>query len=167
MGIWMLIYGFHFKKLSIPILAITGCGSMFCLVVSPVIGGRTALPFIFFLFLLIAIFTVELLKEARMMVYVVFILFLFPLGTLSALSFNINYNGYLNNYNIEKLNHEILIKHSNTTDKEITLYKSKDSGFGVARGYEEPSITYWMKEYYNIPQDVVFNWVDIYEDIRE
>lgn len=165
-GIWMLLYGFQRKKLSIPILAISGCGSIFCLVLSPALGGRTVLPFIFYIFLLICLFASELLKNSKKYIVVLFILCLLPIALKSAYRFGIIYNGYLGNYAIEKLNYAILKQHDGTTDTEITLYKAKDSFYGVKRSYEEPSMEYWMKEYFNIPQEVEFKYVDIYESVR-
>ncbi len=165
-GVWMLIYGFQRKKLSIPILAISGCGSIFCLVVSPVLGGRTSLPFIFYIFLLITIFTNELLKNSKNYMILCFMILMIPLAFKSALNYKVIYNGYLENYGIEKLNYRILQKHNGTQEKEITLYKSLEPFYGVSRSYQEPSIEYWMKEYFNIPQEVEFKYVDIYESVR-
>ena len=64
----------------------------------------------------------------------------------------------------------ILKKHDGTDKKEITLYKSKNVLYGGIRSYENfsknSSMDYWIKEYFNIPQDVEFNWIDIYGDVR-
>lgn len=166
-GIWMLIYGYQRKKMSIPIIAITGCSSIFCLLLSPVLGGRTNLPFLFFIILLIAIFASDFLKDAQNYVSLCFLICMVPFALKGALNYYITYNGYLDNYAIEDLNFEILKHYENTEKKEITLYKSKTTWFGSTRSYEEPSMDYWIKEYFNIPQDVEFKWVDIYEEIRE
>lgn len=90
-----------------------------------------------------------------------------PFALKGAINYYATYNGYLENKPIEDLNFEILRHHENTDKKIITLYKSKTTWFGSTRSYEEPSMDYWIKEYFNIPQDVEFQWVDIYEDIRE
>lgn len=166
-GIWMIIYSYQKKKMEIIPIAISGCGSIFCLVVSPVVGGRTALPFIFFIFALIAIFINELLKDSKLYFVLAIVFTICPFALKSAYNFSIVYNGYLANYAIERLNYDILKNHNGTIEKVITLYKSKDTSFGVSRAYEEPSINYWMLEYFNIPQDVEFNWVDIYEEVRK
>lgn len=166
-GIWMLIYGYQRKQMSIPVIAITGCSSIFCLLVSPVLGGRTNLPFIFFIFILIAIFTSDFLKDTKKMVSLCFLICMIPFALKGAINYYATYNGYLENKPIEDLNFEILKHHENTDKKIITLYKSKTTWFGSTRSYEEPSMDYWIKEYFNIPQDVEFQWVDIYEDIRE
>ncbi len=165
-GIWMLIYSFQKKKLGIIPIAISGCASMFCLVVSPVIGGRTALPFIFFMIALIVIFINELLKDSKAYVTLLVMICMLPFALKGAYNFGIVYNGYLLNYDIEKLNYAILEKYEGTTAKEITLYKSKDTSFGVARPYEEPSVEYWVKEYFNISQETQLKWIDIYEEVR-
>ncbi len=166
-GIWMLIYGYQRNKKSIFILALSGCASMFCLVLSPVIGGRTALPFIFYIFLLIIIFTNEFLKESKAYISLIVLILLVPLSIRGMGNYYLVYSGYLSNYNIERLNYDILQKHFGTQKETITLYKSKETSFGVARPYEEPSMEFWLKEYFNIPQETKLEWIDIFEEVRE
>jgi hypothetical protein len=50
--------------------------------------------------------------------------------------------------------------------KIITLYEYPDAWYGSTRSYQEPSMDFWIKEYFNIPQDVKFHWVDIYGGLR-
>ncbi len=170
-GIWMVIYCYQKKKMSILPIAISGCGSFFCLLISPSIGGRTVIPFLFFSFLLIVIFTNEFLTDSKLYVILFFIIAMIPFALKSAYNFGIIYNGYLLNYDIGRLNYDILEKHNGTDKNNITLYKSKDDTFGALMPYEElaktTSMDYWIKEYFNIPQNVEFKWVDIYGDVRK
>ena len=50
--------------------------------------------------------------------------------------------------------------------EEINLYKNRITWYGTTRSYEEPSMDFWIKEYFNIPQDVEFKWIDIYNKVR-
>ena len=63
-----------------------------------------------------------------------------------------------------ELNNQILSNYNN--ENKIKLYKVKDSMYGSTQSYEEPSMDFWIKEYYNIPQEVKFEWEDIYEKFR-
>ena len=75
------------------------------------------------------------------------------------------YCGYRDNYAIMKLNDKILRSYKEGNDS-ITLYKVENIWYGSTQSYEEPSMDFWIKEYYDIPQKVTFNWSDIYEEIR-
>ena len=164
-GIWLIIYGLKFNKIEIALLAVTGCSSIFCLILSPVVGGRTSLPFIFFIFLLIIIMLEDILSE-RYFKYILILLFV-PLSFNGLVNYKINYNGYLENYGIEKLNFKILSSNYGIKDKKIiNLYKYPETWFGSTRSYEEPSMDYWIKEYFNITQEAEFNWIDLYEEVR-
>ena len=74
------------------------------------------------------------------------------------------YNGYKKNYGIHQLNFELLQNYK--TGDRITLYKVADSWYGCTLSYEEPSMDFWIKEYFNIPHEVEFEWIDIYETLR-
>ena len=164
-GIWLIIYGFKFNKIEIPLLAIVGCSSIFCLILSPVLGGRTSLPFIFFIFLLITILLEDILDN-KYYKYMVILLFI-PFAVIGLINYKINYNGYLENYGIEKLNFKILSSNYGLDEnKTINLYKYSETWFGSTRSYEEPSMDYWIKEYFNITQEADFNWIDPYEEVR-
>ena len=77
------------------------------------------------------------------------------------------YKGYQDNYPINKLNDQILKSYDATKDgNTLTLYKVEDSWFGSTQSYEEPTMNEWICEYYNIPKDVTFKWIDIYERFR-
>ena len=77
------------------------------------------------------------------------------------------YHGYRENYSIYKLNDEKLRNYKKVSNnKTIDLYKIENSWYGSTQSYEEPSMDFWIKEYYNIPQDYNFNWIDLYEQLR-
>lgn len=165
-GIIMIWYGKQTNKISIVILSLAGCASVFCLVLSPVVGGRTLLPFLFYIFLLIVIFIAELLKESTYLQKLLLVIGVCFVGCFGIVNYYKIYQGYLENYEIEKLNFEILKMKKLEENEVVTLYKAKDSYYGSTRSYEDPSIEYWIKEYFAIPQSVRFTWVDLYKNIR-
>lgn len=64
------------------------------------------------------------------------------------------YSGYRDNYSIYK---------SYKDEEIITLYQLENSWLGSTQSFEESSMDIWIKEDYDIPQDVQFEWMDIYE----
>ena len=60
----------------------------------------------------------------------------------------------------------MLKNYSAQNGNQITLYKIPESEYSAYMPYEFPGIDYWMKQYFNIPNDVTFNWVDIFEPLR-
>ncbi len=73
----------------------------------------------------------------------------------------------MENYSLEKLNFTILENYEEKDGKTITLYKYPNFWYGSTRSYQEPSMDYWIKEYFDIPQDVTFEWEDIYKGVRQ
>ena len=173
--IWFISYFvislFYYKDSNeIEYCAIEVCAmaSIFCLLVSPVTGGRTGLPFIFLIIILICKGFIDIIKSKNKIFLSIFIL-LFAILAFKGLKNYVNvYLGYRHNYEINRLNDLILRKYTIAEeDDEITLYKEADSEYGSTTMYNTPSIIYWVKEYYDIEKDVKIKWVDIYKEIRE
>ena len=139
--------------------------TIFCLVISPVVGERTSLPFIFCLFLVIGLLLNSLLENKNYLKPYLYILvaILLVFGVKNSIT---NYNGYKENYAIHQLNFNLLKNYSAQNGNQITLYKIPESEYSAYMPYEFPGIDYWMKQYFNIPNDVTFNWVDIFEPLR-
>ena len=95
----------------------------------------------------------------------IILLFVF-LGLKGARNYITVYRGYANNKSINSLNDKIL-KNYDKKSETITLYKVEDSWYGSFQSYEEPTMDEWIKEYYDIPQTVKFEWIDIYGDRNE
>lgn len=168
-GVWILIYGIQLKKQSIIYLSLAGCSSLFCLVCSPALGDRTNLPFIFYMFLLIAIFSGEFYKNIKSSTKMIFIIAMLPFLLCGIGNYYKIYKGYLGNYSIEKLNFSILKNYDE--GETIILYKYRNSSYGAMRSYDSMEdkelIEHWMKKYFNIPEEVKIEWIDLYEDIRQ
>ena len=167
LGLAMIYYFIKTKRTSLIALPIGGTCCYFCLLVSPTVGGRTLLPFWFFIFILIGFFFAEIIKEKKPILNILLIVAFGCLSLLGAKNYYMIYDGYAENYAIEKLNYRILANYEKTNDNnKITLYKYRAVWYGSTRLYEEPSMKTWVCEYFNIPQDVEINWVDPYEDMR-
>lgn len=158
-----ILYFYKKKKLAYTSIIIAAAASIFCLLVSPVVGGRTNLPFIFFVYLIVGIVLVDVFNNKLKYFKLIKIVTIVGCVLLSYKGINNYihiYQGYLQNKPINDLNHEILENY--TDEKTIYLYKVKDSWYGSTTPYEEPSINYWLIEYYNLPTDIEIEWLDIY-----
>jgi hypothetical protein len=165
-GILIIIYYYNTKRLGIVSIAVSGCASIFCLIFSPVLGGRTSLPFIFYIFLLIGLFAGDTLKHSKGTFKLCFLICLIPFFISGVKNYCTIYNGYMQNYALEKLNYDILQNYKEEDGNTITLYVYPNVWYGSTRSYQEPSMNYWIKDYFDIPQEVEFEWVDIYEEFR-
>lgn len=141
-------------------------GLIFCLIFSPVLGGRTSIPYIFFIILISTKFFIDVLNDEKF-IKIFSIIVLACLCFKGTCNYIYTYFGYRENYVIMKLNDNILESYNgNDNVEKIKLYKVRNSWYGSSMPYEVPSMNFWIKEYYNIPQKVEFEWEDIYEKIR-
>jgi len=162
MFVTSIIYFYDKKQLSFCAIEVGAVASIFCLLMSPVIGGRTSLPFIFFIFLIIIYFVIQILNTKNGTIRIITMIIISVLAYKGLNNYITIYEGYRDNKEINNLNFEILKNYNYESDK-ISLYKVKNSWYGSTKSYEEPSMDYWIKEYFNIPQDITFEWVDIYD----
>ena len=162
-GIWFIIYYAKTNRAGVIALPISGCGSIFCLVLSPVVGGRTCLPFIFYLFLLIVLTIAEIIKDSKNIYKIIAIILILITGLIGIKKYYKIYMGYTENYGLEKYNYDKLDNYKDEDGKVVNLYKYPNIWYGSTRSYQEPSMDFWIKEYFDINQDVEFNWIDIYE----
>ena len=163
----MIYYFNKTKRPSLIALPIGGTCCYFCLLVSPTVGGRTLLPFWFFIFILIGLFFAEIIKEKKPVCNIILIIAFSILAFIGIKNYHTIYKGYANNYAIEMLNFKILDNYDEAKNGDkITLYKYDSVWYGSTRLYEEPSMKTWLFEYFNIPNKVQVEWVDPYEDIR-
>ena len=154
------------KKMDFCSILVCGFFTIICLLMSPVTGGRTFLPFIFFVILLDCKLILDILNDDKK-IKIVMILILIFISKKAIFNYIQIYHGYRENYSIYKLNDEKLRNYKKVSNnKTIDLYKIENSWYGSTQSYEEPSMDFWIKEYYNIPQDYNFNWIDLYEQLR-
>lgn len=161
MLITSILYLKEKKKLNFLAFEFATVSSVFCLLLSPTVGGRTTLPFIFMIFIIICVIYLDIFYDKNILFKTGIILLFIILGIMGARNYLIIYRGYVNNKAINDLNDNIL-KNYDSKNKTIKLYKLENSWFGSTQSYEEPSMDFWIKEYYNIPQNVTFEWIDLY-----
>ncbi len=155
------------NKIEFISIEIAAACSIFCLLLSPTLGGRTGLPFIFFMFLISIKLLLDILNNNEKVIKIIAMLFIIILAKRGLYNYINIYDGYRDNYSISKLNDQILRDYDKNEDKNtIILYKVENSWYGSTQSYEEPTMDFWIKEYYDIPQTVKFKWEDIYERFR-
>lgn len=164
-GIIEIIYYTRTKRAGLISISIAACSTVFCLILSPVVGGRTVIPFMIFIFLLIVLFLADLVKESNLSMKALIVIAFIPITIMASSNYLKIYEGYKENYALEKHNYNILSKYKNTKKKEktIALYVYPDSWYGATRSYDYDGMNHWIKKYFNIPEDVQFKWVNIYE----
>lgn len=160
-----LLYLYKTKKLELMPIEIACIASEFCLLVSPTVGGRTTLPFIFIIFVIILCFVSIILNEKNNRLNLAIIILFLLIGAHGFKNYYMIYSGYRDNYDIYQLNDKIYKSYKE--GDTITLYKVKNAYFGSTQSYQEPSMDIWIKEYYDIPQEVQFEWIDIYGGVNE
>ena len=161
-----LIYFNINKEIHFASFLVCGFGTIICLLMSPTLGGRTYLPFIFFVILIITKLVMDVICEKNFLKYIA-VLFIIYVSSKGIRNYYRIYEGYRDNYPIYKLNTKILSSYDKDSGKkDITLYKVENSWYGSTQPYEEESMEYWIKQYYDLPADVDINYIDLYEDFR-
>lgn len=158
-----IMYFKNNKVIEFTSFEVAAIGTIFCLLLSPTIGGRTGIPYIFFIILIITKLLIDVLNDNKFFKIICSLLIIY-LTIRGGKNYINTYFGYSNNHAIMELNDQILSSYNN--EDIIKLYKVKNSVYGSTQSYEEPSMDFWIKEYYNIPQKVKFEWEDIYEKFR-
>lgn len=166
MFVVIIIYFKNNKSVEIISISFCALASIFSLLMAPYMEGRSVLPFIFMMILFDVIVIIDVLKYkeifSTMCIYAMLIVVMI-VGVRYTIK---NYEGYKSNYGINKLNYELLENYKESDGKKITLYKIANLLYASAMPYNTEGIEFWMKEYFNIPQDVEFVWVDCYEKLR-
>lgn len=146
------------KSIILISVIFSSVASQLMMVMSPSLPERMQIIMWMLTFIIISIFFNSILdkKIARF-----FIIIIFSLGLINYSYITI---GYYENYSIIKDNDQKLKSFSNNiglaVDDEITLTKLPNSKFGGSMPYEKGTeyITSWIKQYYNISDEVNFNW---------
>jgi|OpeIllAssembly_1097287.scaffolds.fasta_scaffold1729723_1 hypothetical protein len=74
------------------------------------------------------------------------------------------YNGYLQNYEVNKLNDYQLqlasykVRNYHEDIESVQLYKLSSPRFAETMPYDRPLIEKWIKKYYVLPEKVVLDW---------
>ena len=161
----LLFYLLKRSQLKFISLMLAAVASVFCLIFSPAFAARSCLPYIFICMILVAIVIGNTLREIEKSgnKYILMIVLAF-VAVLGIRNLQIVYQGYEENYAIDKYNFEKLREYDG---KENTIYlltypNSKyRAQMPCDAGYA--SIESWMKEYFNIPENVSLRWKTLEE----
>lgn len=163
-----LFYFYQKNHIEFCSLYVAAACSVFCLLMSPTLVLRTFLPCMFFLMIIIIRLVMDALEDKHAIVRYALGISIVVIAYSGMKYFIRNYEGYRDNYAITKLNEQILKDYDVEEDGQtLDLYKVEDIWYGSEQPYLEPRIRLWMLEYFGIEEDVSFNWIDIYEDVRE
>lgn len=160
-----LFYFSYTKRMAVNALVIAAGGSVFCLLYSPSVHARSYIEYLYIVFILLVILFLDAYE--RYSFYSLFqaaaIIFMAVLGLKSIGNFHQSLEGYRENYFALEFNHQRLKNYDNEQGEMIFLSKLANDEYRLELPYDPgfSYIEYWMKEYYNIPQSVVFQWGDL------
>ncbi len=140
---------------------VASLGSLVPLLLAPVVAWRAAIPFYLLLFVPI-LFSIMAIKDNNFKYFIMTafgVIFIFS-GINSA---NI-FNGYRKNYEVNIINHYQLmianhkLRNNIEIENKIILFRLPSPWHAEMMPYQRPLIEKWMKKYYELPQDVSFDW---------
>ncbi len=140
-----------------------GICSLGMMLISPTVPMRCHIPFEFVMHIIVALVIVEFLQEKGKVIQT---------ATLGIMICAALYNmvpitlGYYRNAEIHNINHNKLIEKSARIKagmdvNTIILYRLEDDRFASQMPYQQSFIEYWVRNYYEIPQNVHFIWDDL------
>ena len=148
------------KQLILP-LYISSIATLLPLLLSPGVAWRAQVPFFLLMFvpILFSIGLLESRNEIRLRNLFFSIAVLFSCYN----SYSI-FMGYKQNYGTNQANDFILravserVERGNDFDNKVILFKLPAPYYAETMPYERPLIETWMKQYYSLPQSMVFEW---------
>ncbi len=171
---WILIFLpalviYYYRKNQFLLLALLGVGfgSQFMMIVSPAVPLRSHIMMEFILHMVLTesiMYLLEKIKENKTQQI------LFHCGIILLVLYIVcNYvtitTGYKNNYRINQENHSRLLQAKEDYNvgksvSEIVLYKLCDDNYANMMPYQEgyKNIETWMKRYYELPDEVTFQY---------
>ena len=163
MVIWVITAFFFFidvNQIGLLAAVIGGGASVGCLVMSPTIQIRSYTGYIFAVFLAIMFIAGDILKtvDNNMLLKTVVYVSMAVFGVFAVKNAGKIIRGYEKNYDALKYNDRILRDYNG--EDRIILRKAPDNVHRGPMAYEEgfEYTHYWMKEYYNIPEEVELVW---------
>lgn len=166
-------YYFKQKKYVFLSLLISGVMSQGMMIISPVVPLRshTMMEFmlhILFVDCIISIYNNLDLKRLEKTLYIICLTMTCIYSTHNLM---ITLTGYKSNYEINQINHYKLVEThkkylSGCKLTDVILYKLCDDRYAHDMPYHLNSkyIEEWMKSYYELPDELIFNWFDISKD---
>ena len=140
-----------------------GICSIGMMLIAPSVPMRCHISFEFVMHIIVAYVTAEFLMEKGRVITSVVLSVMAVLALYNVIPITV---GYYNNAVIHDINHNKLVEKSARIKagmevKSIILYRLKDDRYASQMPYQTPFIEYWMKNYYEIPNDVQFIWDEL------
>ena len=171
MFILLIIYCNESKNMHFIPIMIAAVASVFCLIISPSFALRSCLPYVFCCYIvwgnIFSACIVDMYKQSNKgsILICLFITAIFSVCVLKN-TYKI-YTGYENNHYVDRYNYNTL-KNYKDTMQEVYLVKypnNKYRGFmSCDKGFE--GTDYWIREYFDIPQNVQIKWKSLDEMIK-
>lgn len=140
---------------------VASLGALIPLFMAPGVPWRSGIPFYFLLFVPI-LFSIVVIKEPKIK-YLIMIGFL-VISIFSVIQTGKIFNGYHKNYEVNMLNNYQLkivshkIKHNIDVTNTVILFRLPLPQYAEVMPYQRPLIETWIKKYYELPQDIRFDW---------
>ena len=129
------------------------------LIVAPSISARQEIPFLFMFFICVENIYCDILDDSRILIQFVFVL----LAIASFFNYGTIIKGFWENKKINEINRNklqekaALIKAGNEINS-IILYRLPNDDFTSQMPYQQDFISYWVKNYYELPSGINFIW---------
>jgi hypothetical protein len=140
---------------------VASLASLAPLLLAPVFYWRSGIPFYLLLFVPILFSMAAIKKEGFKYCMSSVFGVIFILGLFSSISI---FNGYKNNYKANIMNHYQLmilsykINNNMDVDNTVSLFKLPSPKYAEFMPYQRPLIEKWIKKYYQVPQEINFEW---------
>lgn len=175
--LWILWYTVNItlalweKKRWMVALFYSGLCSQGMMLLSPTIPARAHIPFLFVMHIVVACVVAEFFGHFLVKRRYLFLGMLAAAASLNIISVTVGYyrNAEINDINQYKLAEKSFRIKAGMEVPSIVLYRMRNDKYAAQMPYHEPSIEYWMKNYYELPQSVHFIWeiVDAYSEVNE
>lgn len=171
--LWLLWYFFRDKNFNCLCLLSSAICSQMVLLVSPALNQRSAALFqLVFHCIVLSVFMEFLIcfMALRFNKYLFGALYLFFAASCILNIMKIG-RGYYRNAGINEKNHSILSEASlrrenGETVEKIVLYKLYDDAYAEDMPYNKQYIEYWIRGYYNLPAEVIFDYEEAWKRSR-
>ncbi len=158
--LYMITMLWKMRSFDLCALFIGGLCAEGMMLLTPTLPERCMIPFDFVIFIVIAASVGTGRGQYKMLFPTVFVCIT---GVLSIVNMSDIVKGYSNNYAINMINDNKLREKSMRIAAgedigTIILYRLPDDAYAADMPYQQQYMEYWMKNYYEIPQEIQFVW---------
>lgn len=137
-----------------------GLCSQGMMLAAPAVPPRCHIPLEFIMHIVTAYMIAEFLKEYKWKTVYAALGMLMGLAVYNVFSITL---GYYRNSDLNRMNDERLVRMAEAvkTGEEpgtAVLYRMRDDRYASQMPYQQQYIEYWVKNYYELPQETIFEW---------